>query len=471
MNKAKKLIAMLLAGTMVVSAGAPVFAANEDAPPEMMGEIRNILKQAYVEEIPEEKLAKSTIDEILEGYQDPYTVYQTREQYEDFIDGIENEFSGIGVYIEMIEQGMMITSPIEGSPAKKAGLKEGDIIIGAGGYDLKGASYAEAAAKTMGEPGTKVMLKIKRGEEIFELEVTRAKIQVPEVTHEVLNNHIGYVDINTFGNETPKHFGDAVEALKKENVDSWIFDLRSNGGGYLWAARVLAGYFVDSKKVVVIKGREGESAETGVNLGDIGDGKVIVLINPYSASASEVLSGALKDYQKATFVGNLSFGKGSVQVMYPLSNNDMLKVTIDHFYSPNKNTINHVGVEPDINTRGFDALEVAKMLLSGDSTDMMDPRYKIGPQNFYIDDKLMRNEESFEMYAKLFQDDEFNYIDKTRIETLRDRWVKAKILGNIEDQTKWKNEIEKIRKAKGLEGEDPFFAEISAKAESEEMAE
>lgn len=448
MNKLKKFMVMMMAGLMVVTSTVPVWAANEDAPKEMMGEIRNILKNAYVKDIPPEQMKKDTIDEILAGFRDPYTVYMTAEQHKEFIDGIESEFSGIGVYIAMEAGGMRITEPIENSPALKAGLKTGDLIIAADEHSLVGTVYEEAAAKTMGEPGTKVMLTVDRDGEIFKVEVTRAKVHVPEIKKEIIDGHIGYIDINTFGNETPARFKDAVNELNNANVDSWIFDLRSNGGGYLWAARVLLGYFIDDQKAVVVKNRFREDSETGIDLGDVGTGNIIFLINPYSASASEVLSGALKDYEKASFLGTLSFGKGSVQTMYQLSNGDMIKVTIDNFYSPEKNVINHVGIEPDLNTHGFDALEVAKMLYSGNEFDEKDLSYKIGPQTFYIDDEMLKDPEINKMYETFFKDPKLSYTDKTKIETLKDRWIRAKLEDNEELMTKWHNEAEAIRNAK-----------------------
>lgn len=461
MKKLRRLMAMMVAGLIIGTGMVPALAGNEDAPAEIMDEVRGILKRDYVRELTLEQLKKPTIDEILQGQNDPYTVYMTAEQYKEFVDGIESEFSGIGVYVAMEEGGMRITEPIEGSPAIKSGLRAGDLIIEANGYSLAGAVYEEAAAKTMGEAGTTVVLKIKRDDNIFDVKVTRARVHVPEIKSEVIDGHIGYVDINSFGNETGGRFKKAVDDLKSKNVDSWIFDLRSNGGGYLTTARILAGYFIDTQKAVVVKNRFREDSETGIDIGDIGNGKVIFLINPYSASASEVLSGALKDYEKASFLGNLSFGKGSVQVMYPLSNGDFIKVTIDNFYSPEENVINHVGIEPDLNTFGFDALETAKMLLSGDSHDVKDLKYKIGPQEFYIDDRALENEDVKKMYEDLFKDENLSFEEKSKLLTIKDRWLKAKFQDDEEAMAKWHGEAEALRRANGFSGGHDGEAVIS----------
>lgn len=427
--------------------GSAALATNNS---DVLGEVKQVLKEDYVSEITADQLKLKTVDELLKSLNDPYTTYMKKEAYKEFIDGIEQTFSGIGVYIEMEKTGIRILEPIKNSPAESAGLLAGDLIIEAKGKSLEGMSNDEAISLVRGEAGTYVTLKIKRGTSTFDVNVRRENITMPIITTEHLDGHIGYIDVNSFGNDTAIDFGEAIKSLKKDGVDSWIVDLRSNGGGYLWTARAMAGFFIDTDTVVKIKNKTRETEYYGFDFGDIGDAPVVFLINQYSASASEVLAAAIKDHEKATMVGNISFGKGSVQTGYTLSNGDVLKVTIDHFYSPLGNQINHIGITPDLNTGKVDAKEVARLLFSGSEKDKADIKYLLGPNMFYIDDKKIVDKTYGELYRTVFNPEKLDYTQVSELNNLADKWWKAYMVDDKAKMDSIHKEAEKIRQSAGI---------------------
>ncbi|MCO5385885.1 MAG: S41 family peptidase [Desulfosporosinus sp.] len=351
------LLLILSNSTMVLASDAGV-----------LTEIRSLIKTQYVEPVSNDVLNAPTVEETLKRLGDPHTMYFTPEQYQEFVGSINMSFTGIGIYIEMVPEGVEILSVISGSPAEEVGLEAGDVIIRAAGESLAGLTSEEAVNLIRGLEGSKVQLKVKQGTVTRDLKVERRAISEPTVTGEILDGHIGYLDLNSFGNDTPEEFEIAAKLLKDQNVDSWIVDLRNNGGGYLSSALELAGYFIGSDIAVRVEDRTGtlspiEARDPGWKI----DERIIFLINENSASASEVLAAAVKDHGKATIVGTTSYGKGSVQSMFPLENGGVLKMTVDHFYSPLGNQIDKVGVSPNVVIQHADSLKAAELMLT-DST-------------------------------------------------------------------------------------------------------
>jgi len=219
-----------------------------------------------------------------------------------------------------------------------------------------------------GLDGSMVQISVQQGSETKDYTVTRRAISEPTVTGDVLDGHIGYLDLNSFGSDTATEFQTAVNRLRSQNVNGWIVDVRDNGGGYLSSAFDLAGYFIGPDVVAQIKDRTGavdkyEATDQGLPLSQ----PVIFLINENSASASEILTAAVKDHQKARLVGTTTYGKGTVQSMFTLSNGGVLKMTVDRFYSPLGHEINKVGVKPDLEIKQADSLRVAELMLSGET--------------------------------------------------------------------------------------------------------
>lgn len=333
----------------------------------VIDQVRNILKANYVDELPDSVLNQPTVDGIIKEINktDTHTEYFTASQYTDFQNSINNTFSGIGVQVEMVSDGVQIITVFDGSPAQEAKLKPGDVIMMADNHILSGAPQDVALGYIKGPEGTSVKLKVKRGNALLSFNITRKQINAPTVNGEILDKHIGYIQLVSFGEDTAAKFGEMVNKDESNKVDSYIVDLRYNGGGYLTTALDIAGYFIGNNLALITRSRqEGKLEQNAVPHNTIINKPVIFLINEYSASASEILSGAVKDYNKAYFIGVRSYGKGSVQSPQLLSNNDVLKYTIEKFFSPKDHTIDKVGITPEMNVPDdIDSMRVAELIL------------------------------------------------------------------------------------------------------------
>jgi len=401
MNRAgKTTICLLFLLTILFNFHAPALAQDT-----VVDEVRSLLETSYVDPVSGEVLDAPTVEEMLELLGDPYTTYFTAEEYQDFTNSLDRIFSGIGIYIDIVPEGVLVISVIEGSPGEEAGLRPGDIIVEADGRNMAGLSVEEAVTILRGPEGSAVELVVSRSEDIFSITVIRKTIVVPTVTGEVLDGHIGYIDIDSFGLNTPGAFGDIVNELKDEHVDGWIVDLRDNPGGYLDSALDIAGYFVGSDIALQIRGRSGATVlYRAAEHSFIINQPVIFLVNEYSASASEILAAAVKDHEKATLVGTGTYGKGTVQSVYTLSDGGRLKMTVARFYSPKGSEINEVGVAPDLVMRELDSLQAAKLLLgsSGEKEDNTGfIQFKSGPNTFEIDLDAARSAEYWPVYKEI----------------------------------------------------------------------
>lgn len=356
-HKIKIIASLALAVSLLIS--TPVLAAENTLP-----EVRTLLQNQYVDPVSSEVLNAPSIEATLQKLGDPHTIYFTSKQYQDFINSMDMTFSGIGVYIELAPEGIRITSVMEGSPAAEAGLKQDDIIIQAAGQSLAGLPQETAVGLLRGPDGSAVQITVQRGVTTLNVEVTRRAIEIPTVDGKLLKEGIGYIAIHTFGATTPAGFDQTVKDLKGKGAKAWIIDVRDNPGGYLNSALSLAGYFIGEQTALQTKDRSGTyvtypGEKQGVTLSE----PTMFLTNENSASASEILTSVVKDYHKATIVGNRTYGKGSVQSMFPLADGSVLKMTIAKFFSPYGNEINKVGVNPDIKILNSDSEKVAELLL------------------------------------------------------------------------------------------------------------
>lgn len=355
---------LLLVLTLILSTSTAVWASAEDILPE----IRSLLQTQYADPVSPEVLSAPTIEELLKRLGDPHTTYFAPVEYENFVGSIDMRFTGIGIHIEMLPEGVKVVSVVPGSPAEEVGLKKGDLIISADGQSLAGLSAEQAVSLLRGVEGSTVQISVQQGSETKALTVTRRAIAEPTVTGSVLDGHIGYLDLKSFGSDTPEEFELAVmQVVRSSNqkVDSWIVDLRDNGGGYLSSAIDLAGYFIGPQVAIQVKDRSGvfhlyQAPQQPFTLNQ----PIIFLTNENSASASEILTAAVKDYHKATVVGTTTYGKGTVQSMFDLSNGGVFKMTVDHFYSPFRHEINKVGITPDVVIQQADSLKAAELMLS-----------------------------------------------------------------------------------------------------------
>jgi carboxyl-terminal processing protease len=273
--------------------------------------------------------------------------------YENQTTQLQGSYEGIGAYVDLDGEFLTIVSPIEGSPAAAAGLQPGDKVIAIDGQDMTGVPPEEARSKIIGPEGTQVTLLVARDGELKPLEftITRAKIAMHSAEGKMLENGIGYIDINTFGDQTTAELRQALDQLLPQNPKGLIIDLRNNPGGYLTTAVEVSSEFIDKGVILYEKYGNGKMDEhDALGKGRATDIPLVVLINEGSASASEILAGALQDYGRAKLVGVQSYGKGSVQNWQPLSNNQgAARVTIAKWLTPKERAIDHVGLAPDVN--------------------------------------------------------------------------------------------------------------------------
>lgn len=368
----------------------------------LLDEARNIIKKYYIENVSDETLNKPTIKEMVDSLNDPYSEYFSKQEFNDFVNSINMKFSGIGVHIDIVPEGVKVVSVIEGSGAEAAGIKAGDIITEADGHSLAGVSQEEAVSYIRGDEGTIAHLKVKRDGKILSFNVTRKQITTPTVEGRIINGHTGYIKISSFGEDTADDFGNKLFELNKKNPSNYIIDLRDNPGGYLDTALNIAGYFIGDSSVVKVRDRDGDEEDyKGYKHTLKIDKPVIFLTNGYSASASEVLSGAVKDHKKAFLVGTRTFGKGLVQTMFGLSDGSYIKLTVLKFFSPDGNAINKVGITPDFVVDKVDSELVAE-LLSGDSGNTHNKtgyaKVKIGDREFEVDLGLARQSKYYDAY-------------------------------------------------------------------------
>lgn len=308
------------------------------------------LRVNYDGELSEQVLIDGLKSGLAQATGDPYTVYLTAEQAEQFTSDLNGTFTGIGAEIGIEDERLIIVAPLDGFPAQEAGLRAKDVIVSIDGEDAFGLSVEEAVLKIRGPEGSEVTLTIQRGDEQLEKTITRAAIVVPSVSTEI-SDGIGYLRISRFAEDTEKLTDEAADEFIAANVSGIVFDLRNNSGGFLEAAVDVASLWIDSKPVVQQREDDGQNvtqtlnASKGAKLASI---PTIVLINEGSASASEIVAGALQDYDLARLLGTTSFGKGSVQSLEEFSDGSVLKVTIARWYTPNGSNIDSDGIAPDI---------------------------------------------------------------------------------------------------------------------------
>ena len=313
----------------------------------------NIVHERYVDQpIDDVALMRGAIRGMMDALGDEQTFYMDPEVYEHETTSLSGEYEGIGAYVDLEGEYLSIISPIEGSPAEAAGLKPGDKVIAIDGEDMTGSTPEEARQKVLGPAGTEVKLTVSREGEPAPLEflITRARIVVPSVTGEMRENGIAYIDINQFGNKTTSELDAALKEVLPQNPRGIIIDLRNNPGGYLHTAVEVTSEFI--QEGVILYEQYGDGKRDTFNAS--GDGRatdlpIVVLINEGSASASEILAGALQDYGRATLVGVQSYGKGSVQQWMPLSGDGgAARVTIAKWLTPEERAIDDIGLTPDI---------------------------------------------------------------------------------------------------------------------------
>jgi len=333
-----------------------------------------LVERGYVHQVNAHQLTKDALKGMLNRL-DPHSDYMDEQEFKESQSNISGKFGGLG--IEISEQGGVpkVISPIDGTPAAHAGLQPGDLIVAIDGQSAQGQSLDKVVRMLRGEPGTKVTITILRGNtKPFDVTIVRAIIQVQTVKSKLEPNGIGYVRITEFGETTPEDFNKAIDDLKRQaggTLKGLVLDLRNDPGGLLTSAVAVAGNFLDGGTVVTIKGRNREDnhAYKGQPSGAI-DAKlpVVVLINGASASASEIVAGALQDRHRGVIMGTTSFGKGSVQTIIPLNGHGALRLTTALYYTPGGRSIQGQGIAPDVVVEAPKEQQIAGAFLPSEST-------------------------------------------------------------------------------------------------------
>jgi len=356
----RRVTVLVLCLFLIIGCLCPTVVADDD----VRDEVAKIVEENYVDPVSLDVLTAPTVKEMLKRLGDPYARYLTQEEYQEELEALDGNFVGVGIYITGGSDGVQVLSVIKDSPAEKAGLKKNDIIIAADETTLVGIDADKAMEILRGTVGSTVVLKVKREGQVLSFNITREKVEVPTVHPEMLDKGLGYLGIDDFGQRTPEELQKAVKSLHKAKADNWIVDLRGNPGGYLESAIDIAGVFMGEAPVVVVEEREAVEGYTGTP-GDVFiDGAMVLLQDEYSASAAEILAGALRDNQRAILIGKTTYVKGTVQQIFPLSCGDKLKITIARFYSPAGEEINGEGIKPDIEVEDENCLAAAKLILS-----------------------------------------------------------------------------------------------------------
>jgi len=338
-----------------------VFAERKDAlEPLPLEELHNFaeifgrIKSDYVEQVDDKKLIEDAIQGMLSGL-DPHSAYLTPESYKEVRIGTEGEFGGLGIEVSMENGFVKVVSPIDDTPAQRAGMRAGDLIIRIDEQAVKGLSLNDAVQQMRGKPGTDITLTLVREgvDAPFEVTLTRAVIVIRSVRSRLLEDGYGYVRISQFQANTADAMRSAIGDLKKESggeLKGLVLDLRNNPGGVLNAAVAVSDAFLEKGKIVYTEGRVQDSELTfNATPGDfINHAPMVVLVNEGSASASEIVAGALQDQKRAVIMGTKTFGKGSVQTILPMRSGAALKITTARYYTPGGRSIQAKGIEPDV---------------------------------------------------------------------------------------------------------------------------
>ena len=319
---------------------------------DLFGEVLEKINREYIDEINQSESMDSAINGLLQSL-DPYSSYMSPEILEEMQTETSGEFGGLGIEVSMEAGVVKVISPIDDTPASKAGLKAGDYIVKINDTQVQGKSLSEAVDLMRGPVGSSIELTVRRrGEKkALTFNITREIIEIQSVKSELLEENIGYIRLTSFNENSSDQIEKQIKKLKKnKNLNSFILDLRNNPGGLLNQAIRISDFFLENGEIVSTKSRKkSDNRKWFAKKGDITDGKtLLVLINYGSASASEIVAGALKDHKRAIVIGENSYGKGSVQSIIPLKNRGAIRLTVAKYYLPSGKSISEVGVRPDI---------------------------------------------------------------------------------------------------------------------------
>ena len=338
-----------------------------------LSKYRALIDKYFLGEVDEEKLKEGAIKGYIEGLDDPYTEYISKEDMEDYLADATGNFVGIGIYMvqDTETNKIMVLAPIKGSPAEKAGILPGDLIVSVDGVTYTAEEMTVASSKIKGEVGTAVKIEILRGNETLNFELKRENIKVNPVEGKKLENNIGYIEFSSFDDGTAEEFKTKFEELQEQGIKSLIIDLRNNGGGIVDEALKIADYILEKDDVILYEvDKNGKETVEKSKNDPIINMPIIILTNENTASSSEILAGALKDYGKAKIVGTKTYGKGVIQQLLTLPDGSGLKITSEEYLTPNKTKINEIGIEPNEEVKLPDSVKNVLTVEEKDDTQL-----------------------------------------------------------------------------------------------------
>jgi len=330
------------------------FAANDENiydKIDLFGEVLDKINKEYVEEINQSDAMDAAINGVLQSL-DPYSAYMSPETFKEMETETSGKFGGLGIEVGMEFGVVKVITPMDGSPAEREGVKAGDYIVKINEIQVQGKTLMEAVELMRGSVGSKLEITIRRKgiKKALVFEITREIIEVKSVKSKIIDDSVGYIRLTAFNDNSSKQIKNKINQFKKKKINKYVLDLRNNPGGLLSQAVKISDFFLDNGEIVSTKSRKSsENRKYFAKKGDIINGKtLLVLINYGSASASEIVAGALKDHKRAIVIGENSYGKGSVQSIMPLKNNGAIRLTISKYYLPSGKSISGTGITPDI---------------------------------------------------------------------------------------------------------------------------
>jgi len=318
---------------------------------DLFGEVLDKINKEYVEEIDQSDAMDAAINGVLQSL-DPYSAYMSPQTFKEMETETSGKFGGLGIEVGMEFGVVKVITPMDDSPAEREGVKAGDYIVKINGIQVQGKTLSEAVELMRGPVGSKLEITIRRKgvKKALVFEITREIIEVKSVKSKIIDDSVGYIKLTAFNENSSKQIKNKIKKFKKNKINKYVLDLRNNPGGLLSQAVKISNFFLDNGEIVSTKSRKSsENRKYFAKKGDIINGKtLVVLINYGSASASEIVAGALKDHKRAILIGKNSYGKGSVQSIIPLKNKGAIRLTISKYYLPSGKSISGTGITPDI---------------------------------------------------------------------------------------------------------------------------
>jgi len=351
MKKKFKIISLVI---ILFTFAKITYAANDESiydKIDLFGEVLDKINKEYVDEVNHSDAMDAAINGVLQSL-DPYSAYMSPDTFKEMETETSGKFGGLGIEVGMEFGVVKVITPMDDSPAEKKGVKAGDYIVQINGVQVQGKTLSEAVELMRGPVGTSLEITVRRKglKKALTFEITREIIEVKSVKSKIIDDNVGYIRLTAFNDNSSKQVKDKINKFKKKKINKYVLDLRNNPGGLLSQAVKISDFFLNNGEIVSTKSRKSyENKKYFAKKGDIINGEtLVVLINYGSASASEIVAGALKDHKRAILIGENSYGKGSVQSIIPLKNKGAIRLTISKYYLPSGESISGTGITPDI---------------------------------------------------------------------------------------------------------------------------